>query len=458
LVTIAPDGSPANDDTLTAPSISTTGRFIAFQSAATNLVTGPASGYQEIYERDTCIGAPDGCAPNTIHISVTYDGSPVNGNSQYSALSADGRYVAFASSATNILPSTSTCATPSACVFLRDTCSNAASTCTPGTTQIPSGGLFQMTPDGRYLAVSGGTANLPGGPYPAAEVALWDTCHGAPSGCKPDALLISQSTGGNPANENPTSASVNPTGRYIAFGDWASNLGQQNLNGNPGVFLRDDCIGATRPCSPNTIKVEDAPDGTVADAASAEGGTPAISADGRFIAFDSAAMNLVSPNLSACAGGGNPPQSCGYIFLRDTCIGVPSGCSPATSLASLSNDGLLPNAGSGDQESISSDGRFVAFASLANNIVPGDTFPVNGWKDIFVHDTCFGAPAGCSPSTVRVSVTNNPSFATESNEINDYPRISGYGHYIVFISSSTNLVPGVTGNGHTMVFLAKTGF
>lgn len=152
LVTIAPDGSPANDDTLTAPSISTTGRFIAFQSAATNLVTGPASGYQEIYERDTCIGAPDGCAPNTIHISVTYDGSPVNGNSQYSALSADGRYVAFASSATNILPSTSTCATPSACVFLRDTCSNAASTCTPGTTQIPSGGLFQMTPDGRYLA------------------------------------------------------------------------------------------------------------------------------------------------------------------------------------------------------------------------------------------------------------------------------------------------------------------
>jgi Tol biopolymer transport system component len=107
---------------------------------------------------------------------------------------------------------------------------------------------------------------------------------------------------------------------------------------------------------------------------------------------------------------------------------------------------------------MSATGRFVAFASLANNLVPGDTFPINGWKDIFVRDTCFGAPTGCTPSTVRVSVANYPgNFATQSNGINDYPRISADGHYVVFLSASTNyLVTG--GDGYDMVYLAKTGF
>jgi trimeric autotransporter adhesin len=464
MITVAPDGSPGNDDSLVAPSISTTGQFIAFQSAATNLVPGhPASGFQEIYERNTCIGAPQGCTPSTVPISVTSDGSAVNGQSKYSTLSADGRYVAFTSSATNILPNTSACAPPAGCVFLRDTCTGAPAGCSPSTTLIPVGGLYQITPDARYLLIGGGTSNLAsiisGGPYPAAEMVLDDTCNEVSSGCTPGAMLISQSTSGDPADENPTSASVNSTGRYVAFGDWASNLGQQNENGWPGVFLRDDCIGAPAGCSPTTIKIDDAPDGSVANGEGGEGGTPSVSGDGRFVAFDSAAMNLVSPNLSACPGGGSPPQSCGYVFLRDTCNGAPAGCTPATSLASLTNDGLLPNADSGDFESISADGRFVAFASLANNIVPGDTFPINGWKDIFVHDTCFGAPAGCDPSTVRVSVANTAgNFATESNAINDYPTISGDGHYVVFVSASTNFLQGVTGNGHVMVYLAKTGF
>lgn len=458
MISVAPDGSPANDDNLVVPSISRTGRFVAFQSAATNLAPGPASGYQEIYERDTCIGAPEGCTLSTIRITVTANGSAVNGHSKFSSISADGRYVAFTSSATNILPNTASCAPPSACIFLRSTCAGATSSCTTSTAQIPSGGLFQMTPDGRYIAITGGTGSLPGGPYPAAEVALWDTCNGAPSGCTPNAILISESSSGSPADQNPTGATVSTTGRYVAFGDWASNLGKQNENRWPGVFLRDDCIGAASGCTPSTIKIDDAPDGSVANGAGGEAGNPAVSVDGRFVAFDSSAMNLVTPNLSACSTSGTPPQSCGYTFLRDTCNGVTTGCTPSTSIVSLGNDGSVPDASAADQESMSADGRFVAFASLANNIVPGDTFPINGWKDIFVRDTCFGAPTGCNPSTVRVSVANYAgNFATESNAINDYPRISGDGHYIVFISAATNyLISG--GNGHTMVYLAKTGF
>ena len=107
--------------------------------------------------------------------------------------------------------------------------------------------------------------------------------------------------------------------------------------------------------------------------------------------------------------------------------------------------------------SISEDGRFIAFASLASNLVPGDTFAPNSWKDIFVRDTCSGAADGCTPSTVRVSVGNATGFAVQSNGVNDYPKISKDGHYLVFLSSATNYL-SAPGNGYQMVFLAKTGF
>lgn len=75
-----------------------------------------------------------------------------------------------------------------------------------------------------------------------------------------------------------------------------------------------------------------------------------------------------------------------------------------------------------------------------------------------MHDTCFGAPSGCVPSTVRVSVANYPgNFATQSNGINDYPQISADGHYVVFLSASTNYLAS-GGNGYDMVYLALTGF
>jgi hypothetical protein len=146
----------------------------------------------------------------------------------------------------------------------------------------------------------------------------------------------------------------------------------------------------------------------------------------------------------------------GNIYVRDTCAGAPSGCMLTTSLASLGNDGSAGNSSSGNQ-GMSADGEFVAFASLASNLVPGDTEPAGGFKDIFVRDTCFEAASGCVPSTVRVSVTNTPNPETQANNISDYPAISGDGHYVVFLSAATNLVPGGT-NGYGMVFLAKTGF
>src|SRR2546426_1935359 len=124
---------------------------------------------------------------------------------------------------------------------------------------------------------------------------------------------------------------------------------------------------------------------------------PVISADGRFVAFDSDASNLV-------AGDTNGSRD---VFVRDTCFGAPAGCTPSTTRVSVATDGTQANSPSGIP-SVSADGRFVAFISAATNLVPGDT---NGFVDIFVRDTCFGAPTGCTPSTIRVSVASDGTQA-----------------------------------------------
>ena len=457
LITVAPDGSPANQDSLVAPSISNTGRYVSFQSAATNLGAGPSSAYQQIYERDTCIGAPSGCKPSTIPISVTYDGSTVNGHSRYSSISGDGRYVAFDSSATNIMSNTDVCGgVPSpSCVFIRDTCIGSQVGCTPSTALITiaadgsaAGGQGpKVSPDGRFVTFNSSSANVAdGNPDTEPNVFTRDTCNGAPLGCIPKTEIASLSTAGEIGNLGSFSQAVNATGRFVAFQSYATNLIPNNTSIYNDIYLRDTCIGAPASCVPSTTRQDVSSSGAQSNAPLDFEVVPSISADGRFIAYASNATNLVPQNVNGQ----------GQIYLRDTCFGAAAACSPSTTLVSIGNDGSIPNAGANNQ-SMSADGRFVAFASLASNLVPGDTFPAQGWKDIFVRDTCFGAPTGCKPITVRVSVADTPVFATQSNAINDFPQISGDGHYVVFMSSATNYL-AAGGNGNLMVYLAKTGF
>ena len=233
----------------------------------------------------------------------------------------------------------------------------------------------------------------------------------------------------------------------MAFASGATNLVPNDANaGNLDLYQRDTCVGALAGCTPTTNEEDVSTAGVQASGQLDVQSNPALSSDGRFLAFSTLAYNLAP----------QPANVFGGIYLRDTCNGAASGCTPTTSIAGLANDGSLPNAG-GNNTAISATGRFVAYASLASNLVPGDTFPINGWKDIFVRDTCFGAPAGCTPTTVRVSVSNWSYLAQQSNDINDYPQISADGHYVVFLSASTNYLAS-GGNGFDMVYLAKTGF
>ncbi len=458
LITVAPDGSPANGDTLVRPSISATGRFVAFQSSATNLVPGSPGGYQEIYERDTCIGASSGCTPGTIRITVAHDGSPVNAHSRNSAISADGRYVGFDSSATNILPETVLCSRFD-CVFLRDTCVGARLRCIPATTLIsigmdgsPAGGESPaMTPDGRFVAFNS-TGKSPG----ITNVYVRDTCNGAPLSCIPNTRLVSASSSGSGGTANSFPQAISATGRHVAFESYATNL-VSGATVVPGIFLRDTCIGSTLSCRPVTVRV-DVGTNRIQPNSFATADPPAVDNKGRLVAFGSASTNLIAPGVNRdCAGF----SGCAGVYVRDTCNGEPIGCTPGTILISMANDGAAANCSSPGNNggiSLSADGRFVAFASIATNLTPDDNFSACAWEDIFVRDTCFGVTNACHPSTVRVSVANTPNPGISANAISIGNAMSADGHYVAFISAATNLSSGTMTNGHALVYLAKTGF
>jgi trimeric autotransporter adhesin len=137
LVSVGFDGTDPNGASR-SPSISASGRFVAFASDANNLIKGDANGVADIFLRDTCIGAPAGCVPATTRVSSGPDGIEANGASASPSISPDGRFVAFDSAATNLLSDGSVYSPPGASTeaFLHDTCFGAASSCTPSTTRL----------------------------------------------------------------------------------------------------------------------------------------------------------------------------------------------------------------------------------------------------------------------------------------------------------------------------------
>ena len=175
--------------------------------------------------------------------------------------------------------------------------------------------------------------------------------------------------------------------------------------------------------------------------------SPGVSADRRYVVFA----------MTSTDGATDRPGTIRNVFLRDTCEGAPEApqeCSPATSLVSIGIDGH-PGDGDSSSPSISADGRWVAFASSATNLVEGDT---NGVSDVFVRDTCIissgssGAAPDCEPSTVRVSLAADRA---EANGPSSSVSISATGRFITFRSEATNLDPASSPSTSDM-FLTDT--
>jgi len=214
------------------------------------------------------------------------------------------------------------------------------------------------------------------------------------------------------AEETPA---VSVDGRFVAFAGTPN--GQQNATAQ--IFLRDTCEGAASDCKPQTSVLSAAEDGT---SGNADSHTPSISADGRFIAFSSAATNLVADTPSGK-----------QIFLRDTCHAAATSCKPQTQLISVDPNGLL-SATDNLLPSISSSGRLVAFLSVTASKMPNAKAPnaqvnvgqVNtGVRQVFVRDTCMGATGSCTPKTTRIST--QPGDANTVGGKPAGPAISGNG-------------------------------
>src|SRR5260370_25761151 len=146
-----------------------------------------------------------------------------------------------------------------------------------------------------------------------------------------------------------------------------------------------------------------------------------MSGNGRFVAFTSNATNVV------------PGDTNGFfdVFVEDTCIGAPAGCTLSTTRASLANDGSQANADS-HVSSLSADGRVVAFTSQATNLVANDTSP---FPKVFVRDTCSGVVSGCTAGAIRLSgalggnTPHNPAFlAAVSAKCRSVPLFSPAWH------------------------------
>jgi Ca2+-binding RTX toxin-like protein len=224
---------------------------------------------------------------------------------------------------------------------------------------------------------------------------------------------VSTDSNGVQANGTSRDPVLSGDGRLVAFSSRASNLVAGDTNRAWDVFVKNLETG-------ETTRISTAPDGQQGNGSSTLIFRQAFSGDGRFIAFDSTASNLV----------GNDTNGVEDIFVRDLVAGT-------TSRVSVGAGGQANGASS--EGSISADGRIVCFQSLASNLVPGDT---NGQQDVFVRNLETGV-------TTRV---NTDSAGHQSNGYSRYPVISPNGRFVGFESDATNLVPGDT-NGRRDAFV-----
>jgi hypothetical protein len=341
------------------PSISSDGRYVAFSSVATTLVTGDTNGFADVFVRDRQNGT-------TVRVSLSTGGAQGNGDSMAPSISGDGRYVAFESLASNLVTGDTNGTWD---VFVHDLQTGTTERVSLGSNGAQAaGGSYwpAISSDGRYVAFQSYAANLVSGDTNGfADVFVRDRTNGTTE-------RANVSTGGAQANNTTFAPSISADGRYVGIFSLASNLVANDTNGSYDVFLRDRTNGTTERVSLSDSGAE----------GNADSSLSSISADGRYVVFESNASNLV-------AGDTNTTLD---VFLRDRVAAT-------TQRVSVDSTGAEAM-GSSTKPWISADGRFVAFESFAPNLVAGDT---NSSWDVFVHDQAStGITSLCDPGVAGV--------------------------------------------------------
>jgi Tol biopolymer transport system component len=405
LVSVNTVGMQGNADCVN-PSMSADGRFVAFQSASNNLVANDSNVHVDVFVRDRTLGTTE-C------VSVTASNLPGNGHSYYPSVSADGRYVAFASEASNLVMGDTNGIGD---IFVRDRMNGTTERVNVSSMGVQSNGASQapapaISADGRYVVFASQASNLViPGTSPGVQHIYW---HDRQTG---GTELMSVASGGQQGSSHSYSPSVSSDGRYVAFHSTANNLVSGDADGNDDVFVHDRQTETTECVSRG---LNGLPSG---------GKFPSISSDGLYVGFVSSASNLV-------AGDANVAQD---VFLHDRSSG-------STECISLNAAGMPANGSSGGggvRPSLSTDIRFVAFDANSNDLVPVDTTAA---RDAFARDRQNGLME-------RMSIASD---GTQGNNDSSNAVISADGHFVAFQSASTNLFPG--GTTLTQVFVRERG-
>src|SRR6476469_5173708 len=396
-----PGNSPSNYSAISAD-----GRFVAFQSYASNLVPGDTNNKNDIFVRDLSTNT-------TTRVSVDSAGIPGNNDSFNPSISADGRFVAFASFS-NLVPEDTNNQSD---IFVRDLLTNTTTRVSVDSAGNPGNSpsnYSAISADGRFVAFQSYASNLvPGDTNNKNDIFVRDLSTNTTTRASVDSA-------GFQGNSDSLLPSISADGRFVAFTSFASNRLPGDTNNRDNIFVRDLSTNTT-----TRVSVDSA--GTTGNSDSF---ISAISAEGRVVAFQSQASNLVP-------GDTNNFFNQAKIFVRDLSTNT-------TTRVSVNSAGIQGDENSFNP-SISADGRFVAFSSAASNLVPGDT---NNKQDIFVRDL--------STNTItRVSVDS----AGDRGQYDDAlfgPLISADGRFVAFSSGASNLVPGDTNNA-TDVFVSDIG-
>ncbi len=385
ILTARPPTLQGNSESRTA-SVSADGRFVAFESYASNLVPNDTNGLWDIFLYD-------------VHTSLTTligRGGPATGNSRWPVISADGRSVAFASFA-NVYQDRN--------IFVYDV-DTGATTLVSRTPDglTPDGGISDnasLSPDGRYVAFDSDADDLVASDTnEERDLFLHDRQTGETT------MLPYAFTDGVPDWSAPCCAAFSPDGRYVTFVAWVPpelRLGWFPMP-NRQIFVHDRQTGETTP-------VPFGPSGAGYDR---HAGSPSISADGRTVAYHSDVHDLVADDTNTTFD----------VFVYDRQAGTQT-------LISRRSDGQQGNGPSYDP-SISADGRYVSFVSDATNLVAGDG---NGAPDVFLHDRQTGQ------TTLVSRGANGASIPGGSFE----PALAAGGERVAFWSDAALVAGDVNG-------------
>ena len=402
-----PSMAPNGPSLISTLAVSTDGRYVAFASDADNLVANDTNGCRDIFRRDLLLGT-------NILVSVGTNGVAGDGPSADPGISADGRYVAFTSSADNLIPGDSNKASD---VFVRDVEAGTSVLVSANAGGSGPGNKLSYSPalsaDGRFVFYRSQAQDLASGSFPAGYESLFvrDLNLGTN-------YALTQTSSGVPVG------AMSSGGRFVAFFgqlpayparlclwdvQWARLVYSNVLSGITSVLASPDGnrLAYVTSAGPSLYVVDRSANtnGLIANLVSTSRPGLRFSGDGRFLTY---VAQLASPATNR-------------VYLFDFQTG-------SNSLVSQSYNPAAQTDNISDSPDISSDGRFVAYRSAASNLVSGDT---NGLPDVFLYDRLNG-------TTTLLSVSRFGDAAADNRSLT--PVFSGDGQTLMFQSWASDLV------------------